>query len=241
MAKSAGGYDSGVSQPYNQAMTWQRRLLVLEDEPLVASLIASFLEKRGFAVSSCHDAIGAKRLVSELDPDAVLIDINLGAGPNGLQFGEWLHKSHPDIVQIYLTGTSDPRIWGLPRSPKGHWLSGCTFLAKDSIADSEALVTAIEEAFAERSVTTVLQTLDKSPLSRLTKAELEVLRLAASGLSNSAIAAERGSAVRTVEQQLRAVYTALGIADVPNRNARVDAVRIFIQASGLKAAWQSGG
>jgi DNA-binding NarL/FixJ family response regulator len=49
--------------------------------------------------------------------------------------------------------------------------------------------------------------------SRLTKAQREVLELALQGLSDRAIARARGTSARTVANQLRAVFRALGVSN----------------------------
>lgn len=46
---------------------------------------------------------------------------------------------------------------------------------------------------------------------RLTRAEREVVQLALAGLSNEAIALRRGSALRTVANQLASAYARLGV------------------------------
>ena len=51
-----------------------------------------------------------------------------------------------------------------------------------------------------------------APIAVLTAAEREVALLAVRGLSNSAIAKKRRCAVRTVTNQLQAIYRKLGIA-----------------------------
>ncbi|MEZ4265996.1 MAG: helix-turn-helix transcriptional regulator [Myxococcota bacterium] len=50
-----------------------------------------------------------------------------------------------------------------------------------------------------------------APMARLSPAEQEVVRLVLDGRSNREIAAARGVSVKTVANQLRAVYEKLGI------------------------------
>ena len=68
---------------------------MVEDEPLIASLIADSLTKEGFEAATARNAVEARDQVRNTDPDAAVIDINLGAGPSGTQFGQWLHRTHP--------------------------------------------------------------------------------------------------------------------------------------------------
>lgn len=213
--------------------SWLRRLVVLEDEPLVAALLREILQEGGFHVVSCQDAVSAKLLVEQSDPDGVLIDINLGAGLNGIQFGEWLSLSHPDVAQIYLTGISDPRVWSLSEGKeKNKSLEDRTFISKDKITEAGELLACVDAALQGDFPQRLRNFRNSEVLASLSKSELEILKLTAEGLTNSAIANRRGTTLRTVEQQLQAVYKALKLDLNPDTNARVQAVRIYLKASG---------
>jgi pimeloyl-ACP methyl ester carboxylesterase/DNA-binding CsgD family transcriptional regulator len=62
------------------------------------------------------------------------------------------------------------------------------------------------------------------PVERLSRRELDVLRVAARGLGNEAIAAELGLSVRTVERHLSNAYGKLGVAGKAARAAAVAVV-----------------
>lgn len=105
-------------------------------------------------------------------------------------------------------------------------------MSKEKIGDSETLAHAIDQAFSQKSAQKFTSISNSSSLAGLTRAELEVLRLIAAGLTNAAIAEDRGTALRTVEQQIQSIYEALGISETRDRNARVVAARLFFEASG---------
>ena len=58
--------------------------------------------------------------------------------------------------------------------------------------------------------------------ARLTRSELHVARLAASGLSNAAIAEVRGTSVRTVANQIAHILSELGVASRRSLALRMD-------------------
>lgn len=212
---------------------WTRRLVVLEDEPLVATLLQETLRSAGFFVVSCGDAVSAKHLVEAIDPDGVLIDINLGQGLNGIQFGEWLSLTHPEVAQIYLTGISDPRVWSLSRGQGGdQGFEDRTFLAKDKITNSKELLACVDSALQGGIQNRLNVFRNEEALGSLSRSELETLKLTAEGLTNAAIAKRRGTTMRTVEQHLQAVYKALKLELDSDLNPRVQAVRIFLKATG---------
>ena len=206
---------------------WVRRLLVVDDEPLVTTLIAETLSGHGFEVRTAAGVGAARELIDAFDPDAAVLDIHLGAGPSGLHFGHALHRSHPHIGLVFLTKYHDSSAggmdaWDVP--------SGSAFLAKDQISDAGSLIEAIEMVLRNepaRDDRTV------GPLSVLTGTQREILRLVASGLTNAAIAQRRSTTERTVEKRLHAIYLALGIPVTGEKNPRMEAARLYIQAAGL--------
>lgn len=206
---------------------WRRRLLIVDDEALLRTLLSDALSGAGFDVAVAVNAVDARSKVEEFDPDVAVIDIHLGSGPSGLHLGHALHRGHPEIGLVFLTKYHDRQAGGLDG-----WdvPPGSAFLAKDRINDAKALTEAIESVLRggsppdERS---------DGPLSALTGTQLEILRLAALGLTNSAIARMRKTQERTVEQRLQAVYTAMGIPVTGDLNPRVEAVRRYIQAAGV--------
>ncbi|MDD1718429.1 MAG: response regulator [Methanoregulaceae archaeon] len=83
------------------------KILVVEDDPIIASLIANRLSKLGYtlcgAVSSAHDAMAA---ISTLPPDLILMDISLGDEIDGVQLAEMIRKDS-DVPIVFLSSSTD--------------------------------------------------------------------------------------------------------------------------------------
>ena len=75
------------------AEEFQRRILIVEVDVFMGSLMAEALSNQGFRTALAESAVAAKRLVGEFDPDAALVDVNLGDGPNGIEFIRMLRHS----------------------------------------------------------------------------------------------------------------------------------------------------
>lgn len=83
------------------------RILVVEDERIVALDLAATLKELGYCVvglSSRGDE--AIRRAAELDPQLILMDVRLGGPVDGIQAAEIIRRTH-DIPVIYLTAHSD--------------------------------------------------------------------------------------------------------------------------------------
>lgn len=209
---------------------WTRRALVVEDEPLIATLLADVLTQAGFSVQSAQDVRRARQLIRQFDPDVAILDISLGDGPTGVDLAYVMHQEHPGIGILFLTQHPDPRTAGMDSTALP---PNCGFVRKSMISDTEYLLQALESVLADNpsGYRSDLQT--DRPLSSLTKAQLDVLRMAALGMTNSAIARERQTTERTVERILASVFTSLHIEASPDVNPRVEAVRRYIAAAGV--------
>lgn len=203
----------------------QRKLLVVEDEHLIASLLGSVLNGAGFETRLANDAKSARELAREFDPDVFLLDINLGDGPSGIDLARVFNKTNPGAAIIFLTRHTDLRVSGLSSQDLP---LNTGFLRKDKVADSNYLLSAIESVISGDNLERHdLET--TNPLKGLTKKQLEVLGLAAEGKSNSAIAQELGTSERAVDFKLKAIYDTLQLSNNPSINRRVEAVRLFLQ------------
>jgi len=109
------------------------------------------------------------------------------------------------------------------------------FLRKDMVGDPDVLIDAIEAVLRDNPREHRHDRLTDRPLHELTPRQLEVLRLVSLGLSNGAIARERGTTERAVELLLQSALRALGVPDHPDVNRRVEGVRRYVAATGLPA------
>ena len=207
---------------------WQRRVLVVEDSGLLASLIAQALTEAEFEVATARNVQEASELVASFDPDAALLDIDLGPGPTGLDLADRLHNTHPGIAVIILTQFADAMVAGsdtpLPRD--------CLYLNKGSIADTMELVAAVEAGLAGKCGRWAPPAEQPPPLETLTPAQRQVVVAAARGLTNRAIARERGTSERAVELLLREAALRLGVVAHPDVNARVALVNRYLKVAG---------
>jgi DNA-binding NarL/FixJ family response regulator len=216
---------------------WSRRVLLVEDEPLLASLMGQVLVDTGFDVHICTSEAEGRRAARRFDPDVALVDVHLGTGPGGLFLAHALARSHPHVGILLLSRYEDLSAaglegWDLP--------AGSAFLRKDQVADRDALIGAVESVL--RGVPAALPGVAPvGALAALTRTQLAVLRLAAMGLTNTAIAQRRGTTERNIERRLATVYKVLGIEIDGALNPRVEAVRRYVAAAGLPSERDPGG
>ena len=207
-----------------------QRILVVEDEPLMSSLLVEMLCSVGFEVASAMNVVEARQQVESFDPDAVLLDISLGAGPSGLDLGYVLSRSRPDIALIFLTKHPDGGSSGLQASDLP---PGCGFLRKDMVRDTPYLLDVIDAVLADRGTEVHLSGEASDALLPLTSKQQEVLRLMALGYTNAALARLTNAAESSIERWAAGIFKALDIDTKGDIHPRVEAVRRFISSAGL--------
>jgi DNA-binding NarL/FixJ family response regulator len=204
-----------------------RRIMVVDDDPFTRSLVESLLQGQGFAVVVAADAASARSLLQEFDPDLVMLDVNLGDGPTGLQLGFIIERTRPDVALMYLTRY--PTALLSARDGSAH-LQGKVVVKKDDITDTSVLLKAIEQALRGREAT---QRPDgDEQVGGLTVTQREVLQMMAAGMTNAAIARRRETTERAVEKQIKAIYEALGLEPSQETNARVLAAMKYAEVMG---------
>lgn len=84
------------------------KLLIVEDEPLIRSLLEDDLFDAGFQVSVAGNGREAMELLGRQESafTALVSDVRLGPGPDGWAVAKFARGIHPDIRVVYLTADS---------------------------------------------------------------------------------------------------------------------------------------
>jgi DNA-binding NarL/FixJ family response regulator len=190
------------------------RTVIVDDHELLRTGTRRILEDApGFTVvGEAADAEAARQVVADTSPDLVIADIRLPT-MNGIDLAALLVDDHPQLVVVILSAYDDEHY---VRAAMAAGVSG--YLLKTM--QSHDLVDALRTAYAGgRGRVGVPQgTGEKDPAGgppmvdeQLTARETEVVRLAARGMSNKAIAQQLGISSRTVEGHLNHVFDKLGV------------------------------
>ena len=204
--------------------------MVVEDEPLMASLLASSLETVNFQVEIAHDVVSARKIVNAFDPDIVLLDISLGDGPTGVHLAYALRATRPDIAILFLSKHPDAKSAnadGLDVPPN------VGFLRKFLVNDSEYLIDSIEKVLADKPQDVRQDLVKTGPEFHLSGKSLIILKLLAEGYNNSEIAVRTNLSIKSVERWIDTIYKELNIEVKGRLNPRVEATRRYFLSAGF--------
>ena len=207
-----------------------RKLLVVEDEPLMASLLAESLNAANFNVETAPDAAKARKVIDRFDPDILLLDISLGDGPSGVHLAHAIHETRPDIAILILTKHPDAKSAtadGLDLPPN------VGFLRKHLVNDMSYLLNAIEKVLNDRHSEVRQDQPITSPIAQLGSQAIKVLALVAQGYNNTEIASRMDLSIKSVERWIETIYRELNIDSKGAINPRVEAARQYYLIAGI--------
>lgn len=207
----------------------QRRVVVVEDDPMTRGLLADLLTQGGFAVTAAASASEAQGACLEDDPDGVVLDIELGPGPNGFDIADALLRRWPHLAILFLTHLPDSRFAG--RDPET-LPKGVAYLRKEQLAQPGLLVETVDAVL--RGGSPVRDDRDPlRPMAGVSRTQVEVLRMVAMGMSNQQIADQRGTSARAVHDVIARALAAIGEGNSTEGSARVRAARSYMTTAGI--------
>jgi DNA-binding NarL/FixJ family response regulator len=209
------------------------RVVIVEDEALFRDLLrVALAQQPGIEViAALSDSASALATTLDLRPDVVLLDIELGAPPNGVEVARRLREVQPGLGVVILSNHGAPEF--VASLPLG--ACGWSYLLKKSVGDLAALRRAIEGAAAgmitlDPQIVEQVSQRQEGRLAALTPRKREILALIAEGRSNAAIAKRLMVTERTVENQISLLYRTLRIARGQDVHARVRAVLLYLDS-----------
>jgi DNA-binding NarL/FixJ family response regulator len=210
------------------------RILVVEDDAFTRTSIVGALASNGIdVIDSVGTSAEAVTSFEKHKPDAVLLDLDLGYGPTGLDLARAFRLRNPNIGLVMLTTYSDPRLLraNLPAIP-----AGTEYLVKSNIGEIKIVSDAIKLAinYSSNSSTKIKQARNDIPrdLQGMTDIQIETLRMVAQGHTNSEIAKQRFVSEKAVEQTIAKIAKALDIPAATNQNQRVHIARVYFRLTG---------
>ncbi|MEU0486497.1 response regulator transcription factor [Streptosporangium sp. NPDC006013] len=194
------------------------RVLVADDQTVVREGLVLLLGLLpGIeVVGAAADGGEAVRLVGELRPDVVLMDLRMPR-MDGVEATRRIRAAHPEVHVVVLTTYSDDEsvFAALGAGARG-------YLTKDTDAESlaSAIATVVEgqaqfDPGIQRRLAEAVTVNRRAPdlPDGLTRRESEVLRLIAAGCSNAEIAGELFVSEATVKTHINNLFAKAGLRD----------------------------
>ncbi|MGW2158055.1 response regulator transcription factor [Nonomuraea sp. NPDC001699] len=215
------------------------RTVVADDHYLVREGTRQLLELSGevTVVGAVGDADELLDAVRRLEPQVVVTDIRMPGGQwrqgfEGIDAAHRIRAAHPGIGVVVLSQFSDA-LFAFELFK--HGTAGFAYLLKDRVGDLDELLGAIRAVSGGGSV--IDPKVVEGLLARrevrgqgesLTPRERDVLREMAHGRSNAGVARALHLSISSVEKNVNAIFTKLGLENSGDVHRRVAAVLAYL-------------
>ena len=214
------------------------RVLIVEAEGLFRDMLGIALSSQPHieVVGSASNGPDAIHLAAKLRPEVVIMDIELGDGPNGIEVGMFMKSKPPYPGIVILSAHKDRQYVAILDLAQA---SGWSYLLKRNVKDTEALMRAIRGAArgvmtVDREVLDELAPRLETAVGVLTDRQLNVLKLVAQAYTDAEVGEALGLKETYAREEVRGVFQALDLPEDEPAVARVKAVLLYQQETKIK-------
>jgi DNA-binding NarL/FixJ family response regulator len=195
------------------------RIVSVDDHPIMVEGLRQLLAgEAGLEhVGGANDARGALKMVEELQPDLVVVDISLKQSVSGIDLLKQLRERHPKLALLVLSVHDEAHYVdrALRAGANGYVLKDefahvIVRAIRQVLAGMTFLSEQISDRLVHQSITGAAP--DVTGISGLSDRELEVLRLIGQGFETRHVAARLFVSVKTVETYRQRIKDKLDLA-----------------------------
>ena len=89
----------------------RKKVMIVEDDPLLAVVEQKMVERLGYEViGKAASGEEALKKIQDLNPEILLIDVQLAGQLNGIQTVKMIREKYMDIPVIFLSGDRSPSV-----------------------------------------------------------------------------------------------------------------------------------
>ncbi|MFZ1784017.1 MAG: response regulator transcription factor [Ferruginibacter sp.] len=182
------------------------KILIVEDEPVIAENISIYLDNNDFEVSAiAYDSDEAMLQLKNNTPDAAILDINLESDKDGIDIAGYINREI-QIPFLFLTSYSDKNTLDKAKlvKPSGYIVK--PFNEKTLLASLEIAISNFASEKNSTQPALSMEKINRQLLSPLSEREFEVAQLVYNGITNSQIAQQSFISLNTVKSHLKSIY-----------------------------------
>jgi DNA-binding NarL/FixJ family response regulator len=198
------------------------KILIVEDEAIIAKNIAVYLNNSDFTVSGiAYDSEEAMFQLKQNTPDAAILDINLDCETDGIEIAEYINK-HLPIPFLFLTSHADKDTLERAKKTEPWGYIVKPFNEKTLQASLEIAISNFAQRSNQQIPSINFEKINKHLISQISEREFDVLQLIYEGKPNRQIAEGLFVSANTVKKHINNAYLKL---DVNSRSTAIARLR----------------
>lgn len=199
-----------------------QKILIVEDEPIIAEDLSMILQKAGYQVIGiANDGTTALDLLHSQYPEIVLLDIALNSLLSGFDIARVINEKYK-IPFIFITSFSDKNTLEQAKNLYPHGYIVKPFKKKDIMANIEIALHRSQQK--PKSIYRSIEELNDYARQKVSAKEYEILIDLTKGKSNQELCDIHFISMNTVKTHLKRVFSKLDI------KTRVQAIAIMIRS-----------
>ncbi len=205
-----------------EAINYKVRVLIVEDEPLIAENIAMYLNNHDYeVVGIAYDYEEAILKLEHEKPDIALLDINLEGNRDGIDVGKFIQEQM-GIPFVFLSSYSDKNTLERAKivKPSGYLVK--PFHEKSLMATLEISLSNFASNNNGQSSELNIDKINALINSPLSHREFEVLQLIYAGKTNQQISQELFISINTLKRHINNAYMRM---DITTRTTAIKKLR----------------
>lgn len=190
---------------------YENRVLIVEDEPLIAEDLAEILAQAGYLIAGiAYDGEQAIQILNSTQVDLAILDIDLNSQLNGIHLGTLINQKY-QLPFIYLTSFADRGTIQRVKAtnPMGYLVK--PFDEKTLIATLEIALFNFAELWKAKSPPLSLGVLNKQVLTPITEREFSCLEQLLLGKTNKEMAEILFVSTNTIKTHLSNLFLKLDV------------------------------
>ncbi len=187
----------------------KHKILIVEDEPMIAENISLYLDNNDFEVSAiAYDSDDAFTQLKTNTPDAVILDINLGSEKDGIDIANHINQNY-QLPFLFLTSYSDKGTLDRAKAVKPSGYIVKPFNERTLLASLEIGISNYAAKKNHDMPKLSMEKINRHLLAPLSDREFEIAQLVYEGITNTQIAEKMYISINTVKSHLKSIHLKL--------------------------------
>ena len=206
------------------------KVMLVENDRTLLTMLANSLAQFGQNITAiANNSSDAIKLFQKVNPEVVILDIDLGDSIDGIELANIMQKSNPNIGVVFLTSFNDHRFAFISKKeiPKNY-----IYLRKQQISNVKMVSDAIFEAATSSKKFSYSTSVTKNYHAEFSDRDIELMRHISKGYSNIKIAKILKIEQKSCENAISRLLKKLNIPPDKEVNQRVLVTQKYFELSG---------